>query len=249
MGSMDQEDEGGLFDWGALAESVRLVRYDARGHGRSEATLDPPDYHWRELARDLRGMADALSEEPPVLGGVSMGCATSLHAAVAAPEQTRALVLVGPPTAWDTRPRQARIYRFSAALVERLGLTPFRCLGAVASLAVQNASLARMQRSIMNELRRSDPRAVVAALSGAAASDLPQPTVLRALHVPTLILSWRSDPTHPLSTARRLAELLPDAQHEIAESSQDVQAWPERIRRFLASSLTKRGSRATGRPA
>lgn len=249
MGSMDQEDEGGLFAWGPLADGVRLVRYDARGHGRSEATLDPRDYHWRELARDLRGLADAIGDEPPVLGGVSMGCATSLHAAVAAPEKTRALVLVGAPTAWDTRPRQARIYRFSAGMVERFGLTPFRCLGSVASLAVQNASLARMQRSIMNELSRSDPRAVVAALRGAAASDLPKPGALRALHVPTLILSWRGDPTHPLSTAQRLAELLPDAEHDIAESQEDLQGWPERIREFLAISLTKRGSRAIGRHA
>jgi pimeloyl-ACP methyl ester carboxylesterase len=247
MGSMEQEDEGGLFEWGSLAESLRLVRYDARGHGRSEATLDPRAYHWRELARDLRGIADALGEEPPILGGVSMGCATSLHAAVAAPEQTRALVLVGPPTAWDTRPRQARIYRFSAGVVERIGLTPFRCLGAVASLGVQNPTLARMQRSIMNQLRRSDPRAVVAALRGAAASDLPKPGALRSLHVPTLILAWRGDPTHPLSTAQRLAELLPDAELDVAASSDDVQAWPERIRGFLASHLTTRGSGRTGR--
>jgi pimeloyl-ACP methyl ester carboxylesterase len=244
LGSMDQEDAGGLFDWEPLATHVRLVRYDARGHGRSEATLDPKSYRWRELARDLRCIADAVGPEPPVLGGVSMGCATSLHAAVACPERTRALVLVGPPTAWQTRPRQARIYRFSAVLIERFGLAPFRCLGTLASLPVRDAKLARMQRSIMNELRRADPRAVTAALRGAAASDLPDARELRGLEVPALVLAWRGDPTHPLSTAERLSEWLPDAKLHVADSSSDVGAWPQRIREFLGVTVTKRGSAA-----
>ncbi len=245
MGSMDQEDTGGLFEWRELEQSVRLVRYDARGHGRSEATLDPRGYHWRELARDLRALIDSICDEPPVLGGVSMGCATSLHAAVASPEQTRALVLVGPPTAWDTRPRQARIYRFGAEMVDRVGLTPFRCIGQLASLAVRDARLARMQRSIMKELGRADPRAVAAALRGAAESDLPQPHALRKLDIPALVLAWRGDPTHPISTAERLAELLPNAELQVAESGDDIRSWPERISRFIASNITTRDSRAT----
>jgi pimeloyl-ACP methyl ester carboxylesterase len=244
MGSMDQEDAGGLFDWESLAGDVRLVRYDARGHGRSEATLDPKAYHWRELARDLRAVADTLGQELSVLGGVSMGCATSLHAAVASPERTHALVLAGPPTAWKTRPRQARIYRFSAAMVERVGLGPFRCLGTLASYSVRDAALAGMQRSIMGELRRADPRAICAALRGAAASDLPEPSALRNLRVPALVLAWPGDPTHPLSTAKRLVELLPNAELHVAQTSRDIRGWPARIREFLASPVTKHGSRA-----
>jgi 3-oxoadipate enol-lactonase len=245
MGSMDQEDAGGLFDWEALEQTVRVVRYDARGHGRSEATLDPRGYQWPELACDLRALADALCDEPPVLGGVSMGCATSLHAAVASPEQTGALVLVAPPTAWDTRPRQARVYRFGAEIVERVGLGPFRCFGRLASLAVRDRTLARMQRSIMDELNSADPRAVVAALRGAAESDLPQESALRKLEVPALVLAWRGDPTHPLSTAERLAELLPDAELHVAESGPDIRAWPERILGFLTSNTTRHDARAS----
>jgi len=164
-----------------------------------------------------------------------MGCATSLHAAVAAPERVRALVLMGPPTAWSTRPRQARIYRFSAGLVERLGLAPFRCLGALASHGVRDATLAKMQRSVVDELRRADWRAVTAALQGAAASDLPAPGRLRSLNVPTLVLAWRGDPTHPLSTAERIAQLMPAAELCVADSGEDMGAWPERIRAFLAA--------------
>lgn len=244
MGSMDQEDAGGLFEWEALADAVRLIRYDARGHGRSEATLEPRNYHWRELARDLRALADALCDEAPVLAGVSMGCATSLHAAVAAPERTHAMVLVAPPTAWSTRPRQSRIYRFGAKIVERVGLTPFRRMGQFASLMVRDRALARMQRSIMDELGRADPRAVTAALRGAAESDLPGPGALKKLAVPALVLAWRGDPTHPLSTAERLAELLPNVELQIAESGRDIRAWPERIRDFLQRDVTTPDLRA-----
>ncbi len=38
-----------------------------------------------------------------VAGGSSMGCATSIYAALLAPERMKALVLVIPPTAWETR--------------------------------------------------------------------------------------------------------------------------------------------------
>jgi pimeloyl-ACP methyl ester carboxylesterase len=233
--SMDQEDAGGLIDWAEFAAGLRLIRYDARGHGRSEATLDPTDYHWKRLARDLWALSDAVGAERPALGGVSMGCATALHAAAAAPERVRALVLMGPPTAWSTRPRQARIYRFSAGLVERLGLGSFRCLGTLASYGVRDAALAKMQRSVVDELRRADWRAVAAALRGAAASDLPGPGTLRSLNVPTLVLAWRGDPTHPLSTAERIAQLMPAAELCVADSGEETGAWPERIRAFLAA--------------
>jgi pimeloyl-ACP methyl ester carboxylesterase len=235
---MDQEDAGGLIDWTELAPDLRLIRYDARGHGRSEATLDPKDYRWKRLARDLWALADAVGAKRPALGGVSMGCATALHAAVAAPERVRRLVLVGPPTAWHT-PRQARIYRFSAGLVERFGLRPFRCLGALASLGVRDAMLAKMQRSVMDELGRADRRAVAAALLGAAASDLPAQRALRSLEVPALVLAWRGDPTHPLSTAERIAELMPTAELCVAGSGDEMGAWPERIQAFLAAGVRK----------
>jgi pimeloyl-ACP methyl ester carboxylesterase len=213
---------------------ARLLRYDARGHGASEATLDPADYRWPELAGDLLALADASGEKRVVLGGLSMGCATALHAAVADPSRIEALVLVAPPTAWRTRPRQARLYRTLAALIERVGLVPFRFLAALGRLAPAPPYLAKLQRSVVRQLRRADRRAVVAALRGAAASDLPEPEALRAVDVPVLLLAWRGDPAHPISTADRLAELLPHADLRVAASIDEVRAWSPSIRDFLA---------------
>lgn len=239
LGSMEQEDAGGILAWPKLAQTVRLVRYDARGHGRSEATLDPDDYRWSEMARDLWSLADVLGAERALLGGVSMGCATSLHAAVAAPERVLGLVLVGAPTSWSTRPRQARLYRVSAKMIEKLGLAPFRWMGALATFRTGSA-LAEMQRSVMQGLAHADSRTVVSALRGAAASDLPEPARLAMLKVPVLILAWRGDPSHPVSSAERLAELLPDAELCIAGSSDEIRAWPQRVDRYLAERVSSR---------
>jgi pimeloyl-ACP methyl ester carboxylesterase len=84
-------------------------------------------------------------------------------------------------------------------------------------------------------LRRADPRALVVALRGAARSDLPDPDSLRAVDAPVLILAWQRDPAHPVSTAERLAELLPRSELHIAESFDDVRAWSLEIRTFLAA--------------
>ena len=99
-----------------------------------------------------------------------------------------------------------------------------------------------MQRSVMEELRRADPRAVSAALRGAAASDLPAMRALRSLRVPTLVLAWRGDPTHPLSTAKRLAELIPGAKLHVADSGEEMRVWIEKIRAFLGAEGARPGT-------
>jgi pimeloyl-ACP methyl ester carboxylesterase len=112
------EDELGLFDWSAL-DGVRLVRYDARGHGASSAPADPDELRWSALAQDMLAVGEAVGASRFVAGGASMGCATALHAAVAAPERVEALVLVIPPTAWETRTAQAQMYAAGVELFRR----------------------------------------------------------------------------------------------------------------------------------
>jgi pimeloyl-ACP methyl ester carboxylesterase len=175
-----------------------------------------------------------------------MGCATALHAAAAAPDRVQALVLVAPPTAWSTRPRQAQIYRVLAAVTERVGLGPLRWAASLGRLVPGASHLAKLQSSVAEHLRRADRRAVVAALRGAAASDLPGPDALRTVDLPgpdalrtvdapALVLAWRGDPAHPISTAERLAGLLPRGDLRVARSLEEVRAWSPVIRAFLAA--------------
>jgi len=231
--SMAQEDDVDVFDWWSSGAAMRWVRYDARGHGESAATHDPANYRWPALARDVLELATQLGEQRAVFGGVSMGCATSLHAAHVAPERVAGLLLVAPPTAWEKRPRQSRIYRVGAAIVGTVGLAPLRWMSGFSLPSRQDSIVTRVQQALVRHLATADERAVAAALAGAAQSDLPLAEDLARIDVPTLILAWRGDPIHPISTAERLAEVMPDAELVVARSLADIRGWPDRLHGLL----------------
>ena len=157
-----------------------------------------------------------------------MGCATTLHAAVRAPERFGRLVLVIPPTAWDSRPAQAELYEGSARYVEDAGKAAWLAVANEAPRAAIFADLPPFpfDADIPEELLPSVMR-------GAAASDLPDPDALAALEHPALVLAWAGDPGHPESTAERLAELLPHAELHVAQRIRDVLGWPAQVARFL----------------
>ena len=232
--SAAQEDQAGLRLWERLREGWEVIRVDARGHGASSGEADPDAYRWSELAADTLALATALGHERFVAGGASMGAAVALHAAVAAPERIDALVLMIPPTAWATRAAQASRYRASADLAEREGL---------AALAAAEASQPPIPifRGLFDpaEMARAryaaqDARVLPAILRGAAASDFPDPDAVARLRQPTLLLAWEGDDGHPLSSAERLAELLPDATLSVARRLPDLGAWPALVAGFCA---------------
>jgi pimeloyl-ACP methyl ester carboxylesterase len=74
----------------ALADLATVVRYDARGFGRSTRDADTPYSH----ASDLWLLLDHLGIDEAILVGLSMGGRTVLEATLAAPERVRALVLL-----------------------------------------------------------------------------------------------------------------------------------------------------------
>ncbi len=232
--SAAQEDRMGLRVWDALREGWEVVRVDARGHGNSSGEPEPHAYRWSELAGDLFALADALGHRRFWVGGASMGAAVALHAAVAAPERIAALVLMIPPTAWATRAAQAARYRASADLAEREGLEALAAAEAaqppipIFRGLFDPAEMARARYAAL------DAKVLPAILRGAADSDFPAPEAVARLRQPTLLLAWEGDDGHPLSTAERLAELLPDATLSVARRLQDLGAWPQLVSGFCA---------------
>ena len=229
-GSRANDDAWTLTDWSAIvASGRRLVRYDARGHGRSTGRPQYTDYTWPHLAGDLFAILDhTVGPDPADVMGASMGCGTLLHAAVQRPERFHRLVLVIPPTAWDTRPAVAKANRTTADIVERRGLAAF--LDAVRDLPMAQvpgqAPGTPPDPDISEELYPHVMR-------GSAATDLPDPEALRALEHETLILAWDHDPSHPVSTAHKLHELLRNSQLHISGDYADTTTWGERAATFL----------------
>jgi pimeloyl-ACP methyl ester carboxylesterase len=228
--SRAQESRGALLDFGELTRRHRVVRWDARGHGDSAGGLDPSEYTWDNLGRDLLALADALQVPRFVASGVSMGTATALHAAAQAPDRVVGLVLALPPTAYETRAAQADEYRLGAELVEQQGVDRY----VERANAEPVPEILRAVASGFEFTPAVTPERLPAVLRGAGASDLPPPEAVRELGVPALVLAWDADPGHPLATAERLAELL-DAELHVARRLRDVTQWTRLVDGFLSA--------------
>jgi 3-oxoadipate enol-lactonase len=90
-----------------LARFFRVVRYDIRGHGRSEVTPGP--YSIGLLGRDLIALLDALDINAAHIAGVSLGGFIAQWVAANAPDRVGRIVLantaprVGTAAGWDSR--------------------------------------------------------------------------------------------------------------------------------------------------
>lgn len=218
-------ENAGLYDWSPIVSSGRrLLRYDARGHGRSQGYPVPADFQWTGFAADLIALADQMSPDQPVDAiGSSTGTATLIIAALAEPERFRRLVLTAPPTAWETRAQQTLLYEQGAQLAEHDGGAAFEQL---ASSQPRNG-LFRDLPNYPPHLCCSDAL-LPSVLRGGAMSNLPDQGDISALHLPTLILSWQHDTIHPVSTGERLTELIAGSELQVAGSVADLRTWGPR---------------------
>ncbi|OGP90383.1 MAG: hypothetical protein A2031_05660 [Deltaproteobacteria bacterium RBG_19FT_COMBO_43_11] len=235
MGSMALDDDTAYFHEERLQEIVRVVRYDARGHGFSQGTLVPGDYHWSDLAKDMIAIADKLEIGQFIAGGQSMGSMTALYVALTAPERVKALVLATPSTIWETRKAQSALYSASASIVEEKGVEAFvellrkRPLLPNWLLQVKPFDNEKYIRSILT----MDAKLLPQILCGSRISDLPPRNEFKAHTIPALILAWSDDSTHPLQAAKELNSLLPESRLVIADGADDLAKWPQTIYEFI----------------
>src|SRR5215471_13517416 len=76
----------------ALRDRYRVVTWDERGHGLTEAT--PDDFSYWDSVEDLRGLLDHLGIGRAVIGGMSQGGFVSLRFALRYPERVIGLILL-----------------------------------------------------------------------------------------------------------------------------------------------------------
>jgi 3-oxoadipate enol-lactonase len=79
--------------FGVFSRTYRVVRYDARGYGRSSRPEPGRPY---SRVDDLAAVMDATGVERAALVGCSMGGGTAIDVALAHPERVAALVLAAP---------------------------------------------------------------------------------------------------------------------------------------------------------
>jgi len=106
----------------ALRDRHRVVRYDARGHARSEAPEDPAAYTPETFVGDCARILDGAGVRDAVVGGLSMGAGTALRFALDHPDRVRGLVLAAFPPGVGIPGSFSAVAHAFADAIERDGL-------------------------------------------------------------------------------------------------------------------------------
>ena len=209
--------------FGVLAKEYRVLRYDARGYGRSSRLEAGRRY---SNVDDLAAVMDAAEIERAAIVGCSMGGEITLDFALQHPERVSALVLVAPGLGgfegtpeddawWGERqaPIDAAIQAGELERAEDLRLAIWAPLGAEddAGRRIRQIAFDNIHEMTMDE-------------SGAVQLDPPAIERLEEISVPTLVMPADHDPpfmrricdilTERIANARRVD--IPETDHVIA---------------------------------
>ncbi len=209
---------------------LRVISYDARGHGRSAPAHDPSAYGYERLARDLLAVLDSLAIERAILAGASMGAHTIARFALHHPERVMALGLITPaydPAADMTEPDAFAGWDALARGLREGGVEGF--LEAYDFAPVPDAWRATVETVVRQRLSAQErPEAVADALEVVPRSrPFERIEELSAIETPTLVVASRdeADPGHPLAVGERYARAIPCARLIVEDPGQSPLAW------------------------
>lgn len=220
-----------------LADSYRTVIYDQRGHGDSSPVTDPQLYAPHRMAADLSAVLDALNLPQAIVGGESMGCATTLLYALAHPERISALFLVLPAFADEPNPGREAMKTWGRS-VAHLGIDRFARKNQESE--IQAGCDAESAAAWADILRCHQTESLATALQTVADwVILPDLSPLARLNIPVQLLAAPNNTLHPLALAERMAAALPNARLHVLASPDETLANPPIVghvlRRFLQS--------------
>jgi pimeloyl-ACP methyl ester carboxylesterase len=229
-----------------LAEGLRVVAYDQRGHGAS-AVPGPAGYTIEALADDLAAVLQATlePEQKAVLAGHSMGAMTLVAFAARHPEQLHdqvAAAVIASTGMHELVPR-SKIFPMPLPLAKLarplstwlIGLSPVGApMAPVLRAVMRYAALSRSATEVDVEfcawiVNSCPPR--TRARFGRMISDLNLDRQVARFDVPTIVVAGARDRLTPIWHARRLAAQLPrlvdlvevaDAGHMIPVQSASV---------------------------
>jgi pimeloyl-ACP methyl ester carboxylesterase/DNA-binding winged helix-turn-helix (wHTH) protein len=227
----------------ALSRQRRLVRYDERGTGLSDWTVERLDLEsWVD---DLEAVVAATAADRFDLLGISQGAAVAIGYAVRHPERVRRLILFGGyARGWARRPADASAIERRQALVTttRLGWSQenpaFRQVWT--SLFIPDGDGEEMRS--FNEMQRASTSAENAVRFLEEFGRIDIDALLPRVAVPTLVLHSQHDAAVPFEEGRRLAAGISGARFVALDSRNHLllgsdAAWPrflDEVERFLA---------------
>ncbi len=191
----------------AFGRACNILRYDLRGHGRSQAPAG--EYTLEQLAEDLRELLDRLAIRRCHFVGLSLGAMVGLQAAVRWPLRFASLTLAG--AACRFSPQMQPLWASRVAAVRTpLGMNAIidaKISGwfTAAFFATRAADVARA----VQVLRRTPVAGYVGAIAAMSRADLT--ARLSAVSCPVLLLVGGDDRVTPPDYAEQIAMQIPQA--------------------------------------
>lgn len=213
----------------AFAERHRVLRYDTRGHGASDAPGG--DYTIDRLGRDVLSLMDGAGVDRAHVCGVSIGGLTALWLAVHAPGRVHRLVLA------NTAARIGSLEFWA----ERLRLARAEGLDALAEVTMQRWFTERFRRAepeVVERMRATLLRVPVAGYVGccAALRDADLRDLAARVQAPSLVVTGTADVATPPAAGQALAAAIPRARLLELDAAHlsNIERAPEFTRAVLA---------------
>jgi 3-oxoadipate enol-lactonase len=224
-----------------LSRHYRVLRYDMRGHGLSDATPPGgagPGYTLDQLAQDALGLLDGLAIDRVHFCGLSIGGMVAQRCTALAPARVASLILcdtasrIGPPSLWDDR----------VAAIGRAGLAGIRD-GVLARWFTEDFRRRHPVelQGFGNMLVRTPAEGYVGCCLAIRDADL-RPC-LAAIKCPTLVIVGDQDLATPPALARELHDGIAGSQFAVIDNAAHVPAveQPEALNALLAGFLGRQG--------
>jgi 3-oxoadipate enol-lactonase len=220
----------------ALKASYRILAYDTRGHGASEAPKGP--YTLEMLADDLKALLDALGVKNPYFSGLSMGGMIGQTFALKYPGVLRTLMLADTTSRFP--PEVGPLWQDRIRIAEEKGMAAL----------VQPT----LERWFTEPFRKSNPDAVAAIAKLIAATPvagyagcchaIPKINLtarLKEIRTPILVICGDQDPGTPPAMSREIHDsapgsklvMIPQAAH--LANLENPAAFTKAMQEFLAA--------------
>jgi len=201
-----------------LADRMRVVRFDHRGHGASPSPPGP--YEIGDLAGDVLDLMDHLGIERASYCGLSIGGMIGMWLAANAPERIERLVVV----CTSAHMPAGSLWQERAGAVLTAGTTEVIADAVVdrwltpAFAAEHPETRARLRAMLV----AADPAGYAACCGAIERMDLRHE--LARIAAPTLVISGADDLATPVEHQRLIAEAIPGARHEVVSPAGHVAA-------------------------
>ena len=246
---------GDIADWHhqvpEFSRTHRLLIFDNRGHGRSEAPTDRSAYTVRQMSRDVEALAAHVGFERYHLLGHSMGGAVVQEIAVRNPEKLLSLTLQNTSYRFQTLNADPRVIEWRN---RRFELAETQGMAAAAEVEPPMPQPPHMPAERLEESRERLARMSVDAFIGAWHGLVEwegSEGRAQAVTAPTLIIYGDLDAPMLIEGSNRLAELIPNAAVEVIPETGHSPQWERpalfnaALRRFLERHAVARAARVS----